>query len=206
MGYTVLHIEKGTGNDAAMSAHIERKITPKNVKPELTHLNKQLMGYPEGVSNRSEAIQYRLKNAGLTRKISKNQVTVLRIMLSATPENIQQIEEAEGLEGWCNDSLQWVKDTFGEANLVAAHLHMDESSPHIHATVIPIVTGERRKAKKEATNGKRKYKKKKKRTVPACVLMTGWQGINLENFKLLMRRPCSDMDLSGERKDQKQSI
>lgn len=44
--------------------------------------------------------------------------------------------------------------------MVAAHLHMDEKTPHIHAAVVPIVTGERRKAKKEQTDGKRKYRKK----------------------------------------------
>ena len=39
-------------------------------------------------------------------------------------------------------------------------LHMDEKTPHIHATIVPIVTGERRKAKKEEQNGKKKYRKK----------------------------------------------
>lgn len=40
---------------------------------------------------------------------------------------------------------------------------MDETTPHIHATVVPIVTGERRKAKREQekNNGKRTYRKKK---------------------------------------------
>ena len=40
---------------------------------------------------------------------------------------------------------------------------MDETTPHIHATVVPIVTGERRKAKREEAknNGKRTYRKKK---------------------------------------------
>ena len=37
---------------------------------------------------------------------------------------------------------------------------MDEKTPHIHAAVVPIVIGERRKAKKEQTDGKRKYRKK----------------------------------------------
>ena len=45
--------------------------------------------------------------------------------------------------------------------MVAATLHADEDTPHIHAIVVPIVTGERRKAKEEAKNGKRKYKTKK---------------------------------------------
>ena len=39
-------------------------------------------------------------------------------------------------------------------------LHMDEHTPHIHATVVPIVTGERRKARKKQAEGKRIYRKK----------------------------------------------
>lgn len=40
---------------------------------------------------------------------------------------------------------------------------MDETTPHIHATVVPIVRGERRKAKQQQAknNGKRTYRKKK---------------------------------------------
>lgn len=39
---------------------------------------------------------------------------------------------------------------------------MDEATPHIHAAVVPIVTGERRKVRKEKTDetGKRKYRTK----------------------------------------------
>lgn len=46
---------------------------------------------------------------------------------------------------------------------MSAVLHLDESTPHIHATVVPIVRGERRKAKQEQekNNGKRTYRKKK---------------------------------------------
>lgn len=33
---------------------------------------------------------------------------------------------------------------------MAAALHTDEETSHIHATVVPIVQGERRKAKTEA--------------------------------------------------------
>ena len=37
---------------------------------------------------------------------------------------------------------------------------MDEHTPHIHATVVPIVTGERRKAMKKQAKDKRTYRKK----------------------------------------------
>ena len=64
------------------------------------------------------------------------------------------------LEKWCDDNLQWLHRTFGKENTVSAVLHMDEHTPHIHATVVPIVTGERRKARKKQTEGKRSYRKK----------------------------------------------
>ena len=66
MGYAVLHLEKAKGADSGMSAHIERTIQPKNVDPNRTHLNHELIQFPEGVRNRTEAIQHRLNSAGLT--------------------------------------------------------------------------------------------------------------------------------------------
>lgn len=36
----------------------------------------------------------------------------------------------------------------------------NEHTPHIHATVVPIVTVERRKARKKLAEGKRTYRKK----------------------------------------------
>ena len=155
MSYTVLHLEKAKGNDSAMSAHIERTIHPKNADASRSHLNKELIIYPESVKNRTSAIQYRLDNAHLKRKIGTNQVRAIRVLLSGTHEVMKTIEENKPLNNWCNDNLNWIKETFGEENLVSAVLHMDEKTPHIHATIVPIVTGERRKA-----NDSQTYKKK----------------------------------------------
>ena len=150
---------KGT-SDTTQSDHIERKIIPKNADPTRTHLNRVLVEYPDGVHGRDEAIAHRLNTAGIRRKITHDQVRVVRVVLSGTHEDMMNIQEKGKLDEWCNDSIQWLQATFGKDNVVAAHLHMDEKTPHIHAAVVPIVTGERRKAKKEQTDGKRKYRKK----------------------------------------------
>jgi hypothetical protein len=170
MGYAVLHLDKASGNDAAMSAHIERTIEPKNADKNRTHLNRELIEFPDEIANRTEAIQYRIDNAGITRKISHNQVRAIRIMLSGTHEDMKQIENADRLNDWCNNNLDWLKKTFGADNLVSAVLHLDEKTPHIHATVVPIVTGERRKAQKEQLRPKRNTKRKIK-TPPVFVPM-----------------------------------
>jgi len=160
MGYVSLHLEKVAGNDAQMSAHIERTIDPANADKSRTHLNRELIEFPDGIKNRTEAIQHRIETAGITRKISHNQVRVVRGILSGTHEDIKQIESDGKLDEWCADNLDWLKKTFGSENLVSAVLHMDEKTPHIHATIIPIVTGERRKAKLEQSKTGRKYKTK----------------------------------------------
>ncbi|RJW86828.1 MobV family relaxase [Bacteroides sp. AF35-22] len=168
MGYFSLDIKKAKGSsDTVQSDHIERRIIPKNADPTRTHLNKVLIEYPDGVHGRDEAIAHRLNTAGIKRKITHDQVRVVRVVLSGTHEDMMAIRDEGRLDDWCRDSIQWLQATYGKDNVVAAHLHMDEKTPHIHAAVVPIVTSERRKAKKEQENGKRKYRKKSD-TVRLC--------------------------------------
>lgn len=171
MGYAVLHLDKASGNEAKMTAHIERTQMPKNADPERTHLNRELIEFPEGVNTRTEAIQHRLDNAGLTRKIGTNQVTAIRIMLTGSHKDMNRIVAEGRLEQWCNYSLDSVRKMLGPDNLVSAVLHRDEATPHIHATV-PIVTGERHKVKEQKKKDdepeKKKYRKKSPDAVRLC--------------------------------------
>lgn len=173
MGFVVLHMEKAHGSDSGTTAHIERFIIPKNADPARTHLNRKLIEYPEGVKDRSAAIQRRLEEAGLTRKIGSNQVRAIRINVSATPEDMERIEREGRLDEWCADNLKFFADTFGKENIVAAHLHRDEKTPHMHVTLVPIVKGERKRRKREE-QAKKRYRKKPADTVRLCAddLMT----------------------------------
>ena len=75
--YAVCHLQRGSGNDSGMSCHIERKYpdgrkyVPDNADVDRTNLNRELVRFPEGVSNRTEAIQHRIDTAGLRRKVGK---------------------------------------------------------------------------------------------------------------------------------------
>ena len=162
MGYVVLHLDKSPDNEVPMTAHIARTKMPPNAIPELTCLNEELVEYPEGVADRTKAIQHRLKTAGLTRKIRTNQVRVIRVMLTGTQEDMKRLVQEGRLKAWCADNLEWLRRTFGAENVVSAVLHMDEATPHIHAAVVPIVTGERRKVREKQTDepNKRRYRTK----------------------------------------------
>lgn len=161
--YAVCHLQRGSGNDSGMSCHIERKdakgkvYVPANADVNRTPLNRELIEFPDGVTNRTEAIQYRINNAGLHRKVAKNQTKAIRIILTGTHEQMMKIYKDVRLDNWIDANLKWLRDTFGSENLVSCVLHMDEKTPHLHATVVPIVTTERLRKKRE---GERKYETK----------------------------------------------
>lgn len=161
--YAVCHLQRGSGNDSGMSCHIERKdakgkvYVPTNADANRTSQNRELLTFPNGVANRTEAIQYRIDTAGLHRKVAKNQTKAIRIILTGTHEQMMKIAQEGKLGNWIDANLKWLRETFGSENLVSCVLHMDEKTPHLHATVVPIVTTERLRKKRE---GEKKYETK----------------------------------------------
>ena len=161
--YAVCHLQRGSGNDSGMSCHIERKdaqgktYVPDNADSSRTHLNRELVSFPDSVRDRTEAIQYRIDHAGLTRKVAGNQCKAIRIILTGTHEQMMKIQEEDRLERWIGANMRWLHETFGKENVVSCVLHMDEKTPHLHATIVPIVTAERQRRERE---GERKYNTK----------------------------------------------
>ncbi len=161
--YAVCHLQRGSGNDSGMSCHIERKdvrgktYVPDNADRSRTHLNRELVSFPDGVRNRTEAIQYRIDHAGLSRKVADNQCKAIRIILTGTHEQMMKMQEEGRLDKWIEANLRWLYVTFGKENVVSCVLHLDEKTPHLHATIVPIVTAERQRRERE---GERKYNTK----------------------------------------------
>lgn len=159
--YAVCHIQRGNSNGSGLSTHIERQtksgkpFIPKNADPSRTHLNRELLSFPDGVKDRNGAIKNRLANAGLKRKIGKNQTTHLCTILSGSHDQMMKIQQEGRLSEWINANIRWLEDTFGKGNLVSCVLHMDEKTPHLHATIIPVVTTERKRRERE---GQKKYR------------------------------------------------
>ena len=87
--------------------------------------------------------------------MGKKQTKAIRIILTGTHEQMIKIEQQNCLNKWIEANLKWLKDTFGEENVVSCVLQMDEKTPHLHATVVPIVTGERKRKSRE---GEKKYR------------------------------------------------
>ncbi|MGP9572795.1 MobV family relaxase [Halomonas sp. AOP5-CZ2-32] len=152
--------------------HRTSKEPDSRVDPERTHLNQHLVKTAETVP---EAVQKRISEAGV--KLPKNaNVVAQELVLGASPEyfrpsyhpedpNGKGKYEPERLEAWKEKTMNWLKDRFGEKNIVDAVLHLDETTPHIHAMVLPIAEVElkhrRTNAQKEAGEPNTTYMKTK---------------------------------------------
>ena len=160
MSYAVLHIIKANSSLYSIAKHIERTAHPENADPARTHLNRyNLVEYPDGITGLAAAVEHRISNAGITRKISDRQVRCLNLVMTSDNEGMQKIIDSGKLDEWIADNIKWARDTFGGDNVVGAALHMDERTPHLHIAVVPIVTAERKKKAREAT-AKKRYRTK----------------------------------------------
>jgi hypothetical protein len=118
----------------AISKHMERDRETPNADPERTPLNERLAGSGDWRAD----VQSRLEVAPTIRK---NAVISIELLLGASPEwwtTGTEAEQDRRRDAWRDLSTAWLRDTFGEQNLVAAVVHRDELVSHIHALVVPI--------------------------------------------------------------------
>ena len=48
------------------------------------------------------------------------------------------LQRKEDIEKWAVDMYNWVAKKFGEENILAFVVHLDEKNPHVHCSVVPV--------------------------------------------------------------------
>ncbi len=172
--YVVCHYAKCYGPPVSYTTHIERRKAdgsehvPYNIKrSDLTKHNREFIpeagkiGRTAAIEKRLMAVKHQTDKDGneYERKIRKDQVCCIEIRLSASPEAMAEIIAQGRLMDWCRESVKWAQREHGKENIVSAVLHMDEETPHLHVSLVPVVRGE---SKKQATTKKRLAKDKEK--------------------------------------------
>ncbi|CAH8222194.1 conserved hypothetical protein [Vibrio aestuarianus] len=137
MTTTILRFEKHKHfvniRQAGAHQHRHHKET-KNADNLRTHLNRTFIGSSNLVSD----VKTRLDT--LTKQPRKNSVLAMDGILSLSPEVFidgTKEDQYRALRTFALASKAWLVNTFGD-NVVNAVLHRDESSPHVHFTVVPI--------------------------------------------------------------------
>ena len=155
MAYAILRFAKHKGGASkALSAHHERTKEIYASNPDIDK-NRTMQNYHIVTPRWSyeQEIRHRIRMAGC--RVRKDSVKFVDTLVTVSP-GFAKAHEAEMPE-YFNRAFDFLKERVGEENIISAVVHMDEKTPHLHATVVPIVTGERVRRKRE---GEKKYETK----------------------------------------------
>ena len=160
MAYIILRTvkTKTKGGISTLSQHLQRTRHTPNADPELTHENAILRGSADLLAD----VNARLAELeAVNGKERKNAVLCIEHLIAVSPDFLHfnkddgnyggrptadpiaslqpdsQVD-ADRLIGLIAHTLAWLDKRYGLENVVNVQLHLDESSPHIHATVVPV--------------------------------------------------------------------
>jgi len=134
--YAILRVAKlkTMGEIGALGQHNERTRETPNADAERLQENVRLAGTGDWMAD----AQRRLDDAPMIRS---DAVLGIEHVMTASRDFYAQGDEQERaarLAEWTERSMAWLRERYGDANIVAAVLHKDELTPHIQALVVPI--------------------------------------------------------------------
>ncbi|AVH68470.1 MobV family relaxase [Nostoc sp. 'Peltigera membranacea cyanobiont' N6] len=138
---TILRIEKlkTFGNVAGSDDHVTRNRETPNADP--TRENVRLIG---GEDERALEEIVKEKISMLKHRPRHDAVLCTEMFLSASPEYFRPKDPSQSgqwsdslMQQWAIASRDWLSQNYG-SKCVRAELHLDESTPHIHAYIVPL--------------------------------------------------------------------
>lgn len=128
MAFAILRIKKLPKQSFGVwFAHVQRSRPTPNADPEREHI-------PLTRGNGLENAMTRLRDHEVPRKDSP---AGLEVMMTMSPEAGQNMNKDELWE-WAKKNMDFLDQFFGHGATTHAELHLDESTPHIHALVQPL--------------------------------------------------------------------
>lgn len=135
MAYAILRVAKlkTMGNVGGQSSHVERLRETPNADPARIELNQRLAGTDSPLHD----VQERLAAAGIEPR--KGAVVAIDVFITASPEHFNTNHPDDpNWRAFQEKAMQFLQREYGRDNVVHAIAHHDETSPHLHAIVVPI--------------------------------------------------------------------
>jgi Plasmid recombination enzyme len=140
---------------AGAERHNRRTRTTLNADPDRRQDNFTFMGEADRPS--VELARERIGD----QKIRKNALLAIEVFISASPEYFRPGQperagywEKAKFEAWLAANAVFLEQEFGLQRILRAECHLDESTPHIHAIVVPL-TAEGKLSYRQLYGGKR---------------------------------------------------
>lgn len=134
MAFAILRVEKmnNMGSIGGKDSHELRQRETLNADPERESLNRQIIG-----TVALDDVKERLGKTGVS--IRKDSVLAIDVFATASPEFFARNHPDDpACRAFQINLVKFLHKEFGEDNVVSLRAHHDETSPHWHATVVPI--------------------------------------------------------------------
>jgi hypothetical protein len=149
MSYAVIHVQKFKMNDVkGIQIHNQRESPNsknKDIDREKTELNYDLRN-PELVNYNHKVKEIIKVGYTIDKAIRKDAVVMTGTLVTSDKEFFSKLSQAEQKK-YFKDAYDYLKERYGEKNIVAAVVHLDEKTPHMHVISVPITEAGRLSAK-----------------------------------------------------------
>ena len=159
--YSVAHIMKpNKSGNACLASHISRNYIPENADASRTNQNIIVIGS----DNMDRDARQRLEEVKgqLIRKLTDDAVLYQQVLLTGSHDGMAKLQNDDELRNqWINECVDFLQRRYGKENVVNVTVHLDETTMHIHSTVVPLTDAPARaNSQKNLEQRKKKYKTK----------------------------------------------
>lgn len=135
--YGICRVQKYKNNTIrGIENHLERRNTTTNpdIKKSESKNNYDLTG----LKNRTLKSLIKERLQGVTIKKKRNDiVTMVELLFTASPEFFENMSSQE-IRQYFQSCYDFTAEKYGKENIIAADVHLDEKTPHMHLELVPI--------------------------------------------------------------------
>lgn len=156
MSKAVVHMGKfTTGAVTGMQIHNQREKAKEaenkrrsNTNPDInwdkTHENYEL--HNEHDIKFMTAVNKRIKQLDLPKAVRKDAIVMCEFIITSDKEFFDGISK-ENQQKYFKDAYNFMCDRYGKENVITARVHLDETTPHMHFSIVPVTKDGRLSAK-----------------------------------------------------------
>jgi len=158
MSYAICRMQKFKMRDVkGIQIHNQREKeshTNHDIESERTHLNYDL--HNDGHIDYLKTVKDKIEqNVETNRAIRKDAVVMCEFVITSDREFFDVLDMVDPAQQkvFFKEAYSFLKDRYGEQNIVHAAVHLDEKTPHMHVGMVPV-TGENKLSAKQIFNRK----------------------------------------------------
>ena len=141
MSYAICRVQKVKGSSGIAGCQIHNRReresrTNPDINREKSHLNIELINTRGKTFN--ELVEERLKEGYKGKKaLRKDAVKLCEFLFTSDKEFFDKLTQEQQID-YFRDCLTYVQLFYGAENVIAATIHLDEKTPHMHVDFVPL--------------------------------------------------------------------